>query len=458
MDLSILLSRIQFGITIGFHILYPTLNIGLAVFISVMEGLWLKTRNPVYLNICKFWIKIFALTFGMGVVSGIVMAYELGTNFGNLIMAAGSVLGPLFGYEVLSAFFLEAGFLGIMLFGWNRVGPKLHYAATLLVTIGTLISAFWIMSANSWMQTPAGYSLINNKFKVLSWWDVIFNPSFLHRFTHMVMASLVTSSFVVAGISAWYLLKERHLNLAKPCFSFVLMAVVFLTPLQILIGDMVGLIVHEHQPLKTAAMEGNWDTQPGAPLILFAVPDVKQEKNLYTLAIPKGASLINTHSLNGVLQGLKSVPPADRPVVLPVFYGFRVMVGIGLLLFAIALWGLYLRLRHRLYDSKAFLRTCILVSPFGFFATICGWITAESGRQPWAIYNLMRTTDAASNVPAGQVATSLTLLSIIYLFILVFYLYYLFKIIRKGPKDLDEAPTTAAYLVSPMTKPDKRDK
>lgn len=446
MDLSILLSRIQFGITIGFHILYPTLNIGLAVFISIMEGLWLKTRNPIYLNICKFWIKIFALTFGMGVVSGIVMAYELGTNFGHLIAAAGSVLGPLFGYEVLSAFFLEAGFLGIMLFGWNRVGPKLHYAATLLVTIGTLISAFWIMSANSWMQTPTGYSLVNGKFSVLSWWDVIFNPSFFHRFTHMLMASLVTSSFVIAGICAWYLLKQRHFNLAKPSFSLVLMAVVVLTPLQILIGDMVGITVHEHQPLKTAAMEGNWDTQAGAPLILFAIPDIKQEKNLFAISIPKGASLINTHSLNGVLLGLKSVPSTDRPVILPVFFGFRVMVAIGFLLFAMALWGLYLRWRHRLYDNKTFLRACVVVSPLGFVATICGWVTAESGRQPWVIYNLIRTTDAASTVPAGQVATSLTLLSVIYLFILFFYIYYLFKIIKKGPKDLDAAPTTAAYL------------
>lgn len=446
MDLTVLLSRIQFGFTVGFHILFPALNIGLAIFLAMMEAAWLKTKNPTYLRICKFWTKIFALTFGMGVVSGIVMSYELGTNFGRFTAAIGGILGPLFGYEVLSAFFLEAGFLGVMLFGWKRVGPKLHFTATLLVAIGTVISAFWIMSANSWMQYPTGYQIINGKYIATNWITAIINPLFLPRFTHMVFASLVTCCFVVAGIAAWYLLKKRHLNIAKPCFSFALWAALILTPMQVMLGDMVGLKVHEYQPLKTAAMEGVWDTQAGAPLILFAFPDVKQAKNLYNISIPYGASLFNTHQLNGVLQGLNSVSRNNWPVVEPTFYGFRVMVGIGLLLFFIALYGVWLRWRKKLYSSKNFLRLCILASPLGFVATIAGWITAESGRQPWIIYNVMYTKDGASVVPPAHVFTSLILLLLVYGIIFVFYLYYLFKFIRKGPTELEEAPLTISYL------------
>jgi cytochrome d ubiquinol oxidase subunit I len=331
-----LLSRAQFGFTIGFHILFPTFNLGLAMFLSIMEGLWLKTRSPLYLGICKFWTKIFALTFGMGVVSGIVLSYELGTNFGPFTQAVGSVLGALFSYEVLSAFFLEAGFLGVMLFGWNRVSPRLHYAATLLVMLGTTISAFWIMSANSWMQTPSGYHIVAGRYIVDSWTSVIFNPSFIPRFMHMVMASYVTTSFVIAGISAWYLLKKHHEAMAKQTFSFALGAAIILTPLQIYIGDTVGLAVHQNQPLKTAAMEGVWSTQRAAPFVVFAWPAVKEETNLYAITIPYLASLINTHRLDGQLIGLKSVAPMDRPIVAPVFFGFRIMLAIGLLLIGFA--------------------------------------------------------------------------------------------------------------------------
>ncbi len=450
MDLiTILLSRIQFGFTIGFHILFPTLNIGLATFLCIMEAAWLKNRNPAYLKICKFWTKIFALTFGMGVVSGVVLSYELGTNFGRFTAAVGSVLGPLFGYEVLSAFFLEAGFLGIMLFGWNRVSPILHYLATLLVAIGTLISAFWIMSANSWMQTPAGFIFENGKFIVADWWQVVFNPSFVPRFIHMVMASYVTCVFVVAGVSAWYLLHQRHLDVAKPGFSFALGAALILVPLQVLIGDMVGLTMFEHQPMKTAAMEGNWQTMQGAPLILFAIPDPKQEKNHYEIGIPYGASLFNTHQLKGTLPGLTEVPAADRPIVTPVFFGFRVMVGIGLLFLIIAIWALVLRLRKRLYASHLLQRLCILVSPLGFIATIAGWITAESGRQPWSVYGLLRTKDSVSAVAPEHVMISLGLFILVYGIIFAFYLYYLFKFIGKGPTSLEQPPTTIAYLHHP---------
>jgi cytochrome bd ubiquinol oxidase subunit I len=446
---TLLLSRIQFGFTIGFHILFPTLNIGLAIFISIFEALWLKTHKIEYLKICKYWTKIFALTFGMGVVSGIVLSYELGTNFGNFTAAAGEVLGPLFAYEVLSAFFLEAGFLGIMLFGWKRVNPKIHYTATLLVTIGTIISAFWIMSANSWMQTPSGYFEVGNKFVVQSWLNVVFNPSFVHRLIHMLLASLVTTCFVIAGISSWYLLKKRYYDIAKPCLSIAMGLAVIVAPLQLVVGDLVGTIVYRYQPLKTAAIEGNWNTQQGAPLILFAIPDVQNATNHFEIAIPYGASLFNTHSLYGTLVGLKSVSPNNWPLVATTFFSFRVMVGIGLLFIAIAFYGLWLRFRQKLYTNNFFLRLCILASPLGFIAVIAGWLTAESGRQPWVIYGLMRTADGVSAVPMLQVLISLSLFVLTYGIIFSFYLYYLFKIIRKEPLKLEEPLVTLGYIPHP---------
>ena len=445
-----LLSRIQFGFTIGFHILFPTLNVGLAVFLSIMEGLWLKTANTVYLKICQFWTKIFALTFGMGVVSGIVLAYELGTNFGPFIHIAGGVLGALFAYEVLSAFFLEAGFLGVMLFGWDRVSPRLHYAATLLVTLGTTVSAFWILSANSWMQTPAGFHVEAGKYVVDNWWAVVFNPSAMPRFFHMLMASYLTTCFAVAGVSAWYLLKQRHLEMAKTCFSFALGAAIFLAPAQILLGDMVGLRVHEYQPLKTAAMEGNWQTQNGAPLILFAIPDSQHAKNHYEVSIPKLASLINTHHWDGKLIGLKSVSAKDRPVVGSTFWMFRVMVGIGFLFFLAALIALWLRFRDQLYNYKGFYRFCICIAPLGFLSTISGWITAESGRQPWIAYDLIRTSQGASLVPLHQVIVSLALLVIVYGVVFSFYLFYLFKVIRTGPAPLAHDPSKDVVTETPF--------
>lgn len=430
---TILLSRTQFGFTIGFHILFPTLNLGLALFLVIMEALWLKTQDAVYLNICKFWSKIFALTFGMGVVSGIVMSYELGTNFGHFTQAVGGVLGSLFAYEVLSAFFLEAGFLGVMLLGWNKVGPKLHFCATLLVMTGTVISAFWIMSANSWMQTPAGYHLVNGKFVVDNWLQVIFNPSFIPRFLHMLTASYVTTLFVVAGVSAWYLLKQSHLPLARRCFSFALGAALVITALQIFLGDVVGLNVHEYQPLKTAAIEGVWETHKDVPFIIFAVPDTQQEVNRYAIEIPFLASLINTHHLHDALVGLKSVAPADRPIIPTVFYSFRIMLFLGFLFFAIALYALWLRFRGKLYQVTWFQRVCVAVAPLGFVSTIAGWMTAESGRQPWIVYQYMRTADGASVIPSHQVITSLILFILVYGVVFGFYLYYFFKVIRKGP-------------------------
>ncbi len=433
-----ILSRIQFGFSIGFHILFPTLNLGLAVFLVIMELFWLKTRDTIYLEICKLWTKIFALTFGMGVVSGIVLAYQIGMNFGPFITQFGNVLGALFAYETLTAFFLEAGFLGVMLFGWEKVPPTLHFIATLLVAIGTTISAFWIMSANSWMQTPSGYELINGKYVVASWWSVVMNPSFIPRFIHMILASYVTTCFVIMGVASYYLLRKKAVNLAKKNLSFALWAALILVPVQIGVGDVVGLKVKEYQPLKTAAMEGIWHTQKGAPLVLFAWPSQEQQQNNYSIEIPKLASFINTHDWNGMMLGLDSVKPDEQPRVAPVFFTFRIMVGIGLLMFATAIAGLWLRYKNKIYEAKWFHYWCFLITPLGFIASICGWLTAEIGRQPWVVHGLLKTHDAVSAISVEDVIISFVLLVLAYGVVFGFYLYYLLKLIRLGPKAIEQ--------------------
>jgi cytochrome d ubiquinol oxidase subunit I len=433
-----ILSRIQFGISIGFHILFPTLNLGLAVFLVIMEAMWLFTKKPVYLSICKFWTKIFALTFGMGVVSGIVLAYQIGTNFGPFISQFGNVLGALFAYETVTAFFLEAGFLGVMLFGWKRVPPMVHFMATFLVTFGTTVSAFWIMSANSWMQTPSGYELVAGKYIVSDWWQVVFNPSFVPRLIHMLLGSYATCCFVVAAVSGYFLLKNQHVAVAKTTLSFAMWAALIILPTQIFMGDVVGLEVRHNQPLKTAAMEGVWETQKGAPLVLFAIPSQKLQKNLYALEIPGLASLINTHDWNGELLGLKSVAPEDQPQVASVFFTFRIMVGLGLFMLLTALVALALRFKGRLYDSHWFHRWCFLMAPLGFISSIAGWLTAEIGRQPWVVYYLLRTHDAVSAISVEEVIISLSLLVLVYGIIFGFYLFYLFKTIKIGPQSVDD--------------------
>ena len=452
-----LLSRIQFGFSIGFHILFPTLNLGLAIFLVVMEMLWLKTKEPAYLEICKFWTKIFALTFGMGVVSGIVLAFQIGTNFGPFITQFGNVLGALFAYETLTAFFLEAGFLGVMLFGWQRVPRGLHFIATLLVTLGTTVSAFWIMSANSWMQTPSGYQVSNGKYVVDSWWAVVFNPSFIPRFAHMLLASYATTCFVVMAVASYYFLQQKNLVLSKKCLSFALWAALLVVPLQIFMGDVVGINVHKYQPLKTAAMEGVWDTQKGAPLLLFAWPSQEKQENEYVLAIPKLASLINTHHLDGEMLGLKSVVSIDQPRVASVFFSFRVMVGIGLLMLLAALVGLFLRVKGHLYTSRWFHRWCIAIAPLGFIASISGWLTAEIGRQPWVVYHLLKTSNAVSAIGMEEVIISFVLLLLAYGVIFGFYLYYVFKLIRLGPNmiDVDEAEQHSFQYMTDISRGEK---
>ena len=435
-----LVSRLQFAFTMSSHILFPSFSIGLAMFLAIMEGLYLKTKNRQYLAICKFWTKIFALTFGMGIVSGIVMEFQLGTNWNSFTFMVGGVLGPLFTYEVLTAFFIEAGFLGVMLFGWNRVGPKLHFFATLLVVTGVIVSAFWILSANSWMQTPDGAVLKDGQFVVTDWKEVILNRSVIPRYTHMLLAAWITTAFVILGTSAYYLLQKQYLEFSKKCFSFALSALCILVPAQAFVGDAVGIEIHRDQPIKTAALEGLWHTQSGAPLLLFAIPDQDAETNYWSIAIPHFASVINTHQWNGTLIGLDTVAKEDRPFVALPFFSFRIMVGLAGIMFVIILWGAYLALRKHLYDSVWYLRACLVSAPIGFIALWFGWITAETGRQPWIVYNVLKTADAVSKVSLTHVLISFALIIIVYGVIFgYFYFKYLFKVIAAGPMQAPNA-------------------
>ncbi|MFT2099762.1 cytochrome ubiquinol oxidase subunit I [Marinomonas sp. 2405UD66-6] len=438
MDLDVaILSRIQFAFTVSFHIIFPSITIGLATLIAIWEGLWLKTHNPYYLQLAKFWIKPFAITFGMGVVSGIVLSYEFGTNFSKFSEMTGAILGPLMAYEVLTAFFMEAGFLGVMLFGWQRVGRKLHFFSTLVVMTGTWISAFWIIVANSWMQTPAGYKIVDGKFEVESWMAIIFNPSMPYRFTHMLMAAFITATFVVAGICAYYLLKKQNIPFAKKGLSMCMWFALILTPMQAWIGDMHGLNVQEHQPTKLAAMEGIWpEKEANVPLLLFAMPNMETESNDYQVGIPNLGSLILTHSWDGEVQGLKAVPPEDRPNVPLVFWSFRVMVGIGFGMMGIALLALLLRRKGRLFENRPFLALVSLFTPAGVIAVLAGWYVVEIGRQPWIVYNLVRTSEIVSPLPAERVLFTLIVFVVIYTLLLGVYLYFMRKLIKKGPPSM----------------------
>lgn len=430
---AVLLSRIQFGFTIAFHILFPTLTIGLAWFLVFFEARWARGARPQYLTLYRFWVRLFALTFGVGVVSGLVLSYEIGTNFSRFSEIAGPVLGPLMALEVLTAFFIEAGFLGVMLFGWDKVGPRLHFIATLLVALGTTASAFWIVSANSFMHTPAGAEWVDGKLLPLDWLAIIFNPSFPYRFSHMLIASLLTSSLVVAGISAYFLLRGREHVTAQASLRTAVVALAVLAPLQIGVGDASGLEVKEHQPVKLAAMEGLWHTESRVPLLLFALPDQQAQTNHFEIGIPRGASLIVTHSLDGTIAGLDTVPPADQPAVLPVFFGFRLMVGLGfwfLLLGALSAWLLW---RGQLFTSPRVLRLLLWSAPLGHIATVAGWIVAETGRQPWVIHNLLRTRDAVSPVAPAAVAATLAVFVVVYGGLLCTYIYFFIRLVQRGP-------------------------
>jgi cytochrome d ubiquinol oxidase subunit I len=444
---ALLLSRIQFGFVISFHILFPSFTIGLASWLAFLEWRWLRTRDGMWLALYKFWLKIFAVSFGMGVVSGIVMSFQFGTNWAILSERAGNILGPLLSYEVLTAFFLEATFLGVMLFGINRVKPSMHFFATCMVALGTLISTFWIIAANSWMQTPQGYAIdAQGVFQPVSWWSIIFNPSFPYRLPHMVLAAFITTCFVIGGVSAWYLRRGAHVEEAKRMLKLAIAFAAIAVPLQILAGDQHGLNVLEHQPVKLAAMEAHWETHPGGvPLVLFAVPNEKAERNDYEIAIPKLGSLILTHTMDGQVQPLKAVPPQDRPPVKPVFYAFRVMVGIGSLMLLLTLASLWQWRRGRLFDSPLLLRGWNYMLPAGFVAMLSGWYVVEIGRQPWVVYGALRTANAVSpTLAAASVWTSLITFAVVYAIVFGSGIWYLARLVRVGPGKHDPAPDTEA--------------
>ncbi|MGV3067894.1 cytochrome ubiquinol oxidase subunit I, partial [Proteus mirabilis] len=392
------LARIQFAFTVSFHIIFPAITIGLASFLAVLEGLWLKTRNKDYLALFHFWSKIFAVNFAMGVVSGLVMAYQFGTNWSFFSDFAGSITGPLLTYEVLTAFFLEAGFLGVMLFGWNKVGEKLHFFATCMVALGTLMSTFWVLASNSWMQTPQGFEIVNNQVVPVDWLAVIFNPSFPYRLAHMGVAAFLASAFFIAASASWHLLKGNKTSAMKKMLSMSIWIILILAPIQALIGDMHGLNTLKHQPAKIAAIEGHWQNNPGeaTPLILFGIPDMDEEKTKYALQIPYLGSLILTHSLDKQVPALKEFPKDDRPNSLIVFWSFRIMVGLGMLMILVGVWGTWLRYKKKLYQSNLFLRFTFLMAPSGLIAILAGWFTTEVGRQPWVVYGIQRTRDAVS--------------------------------------------------------------
>lgn len=448
---AVLLSRVQFAFTLAFHILFPTLTIGLAGFLVMMHGAWLYTGHEAYLRLFRFWVKLFALGFGMGVVSGVVLSFEFGMNFSGFTAAAANIIGPLMGYEVLMAFFLEASFLPIMLFGWGRVGPRLQFFATLMVALGTAFSAFWILSANSWMHTPAGYELREGVFYPTDWWAIVFNPSFPFRLTHMLLASLLTTAFVIAGVSAWHLRRRLHPELARRALRLAVLSAAVFAPLQVLVGDLHGLNTLKHQPMKIAAIEGLWQTREGAPFVVFGIPDPLEQSNRYALEIPYAASWILTHEARGKLAGLDTVPPEEHPPVPLVFFSFRVMLAIGVLFLLIAWWGLSLWWRGRLDDSDRFLRACIYASPLGFAAVVAGWITTESGRQPWVVQGMLRTAEAASDLAAASVASSLVLFVLAYTALLMAFLIFFYRIVRRGPEHeipekIRAAPRTAWRL------------
>ena len=432
---ALLLARIQFGFTISFHIVFPALTIGLASYLAVLEALWLRTGRQVFLDLYHFWLKVFAVAFGMGVVSGLVMAYQFGTNWSEFSRFAGSITGPLLAYEVLTAFFLEAGFLGVMLFGLRRVGPGLHFCSTVAVAVGTLISSTWILASVSWMHTPQGHEIIDGRAVPVDWLAVIFNPSFPYRLTHMVIAAFLATALVVGGSAAWHLLRGRDGEPVRVMLSMALWMLLAVAPLQALVGDAHGLNTLKHQPAKIAAIEGHWQNHPGegVPMILFGWPDMQAETTHWKLEIPRAGSLLLTHSWDGEIPALKGFAPEDRPNSTIVFWTFRVMVGLGFLMIALALLGLWLRRQGRIYRSRLFLRFALLMAPSGLVALLAGWYTTEIGRQPWIIHGLMRTADAVSAHSATQLGISLALFVVVYFAVFGAGTGYMLRLIGKGP-------------------------
>jgi len=434
MDLDpLLLSRFQFAFVVSFHAIFPVFTIGLASYIAFLETLSFKTGNPAWEQLSKFWVQVFAVVFAMGVVSGIVMSFQFGTNWSNFSYSAANFIGPVLSYEVVTAFFLEAGFLGVLLFGRDRVPKGVHLFSAYMVAIGTFVSAFWILATNSWLHTPDGTELRDGIFHVTSWYDAIFNPSFPYRFTHMAIASFLTGSFVVAGVSAWYLLNGREVAANRKALSMCLWVILILAPTQAVVGDLHGLNTFKHQPMKIAAMEANWETQDKVPLLLFALPDRELQDNRFEIGIPKLGSLILTHQWDGEVPGLREVSPEDQPPVWIVFYAFRIMVMMGLLMIGFGLAGLWLRRGGRYWRTPWFLQGLRLMSVAPFIAVLAGWVVTEVGRAPWLVYNIVRHEEGLTPSLTGGMAL-FTLIGYIAVYAAIFGagLYYLFGVLQAG--------------------------
>lgn len=454
------LARIQFAFTVSFHIIFPAFSIGLASYLAVLNGLWLWKRDETYLRLFDYWKKIFAVAFAMGVVSGIVMSYQFGTNWSVFSDRTGPILGPLMAYEVLSAFFLEAGFLGIMLFGRKRVGNGLHMFATAMVAFGTLMSATWILSVNSWMQTPAGYGINDvGQFVPEDWWAIVFNPSFPYRLVHMVLAAYLTTAFVVGAVGALHLLRDRLDKEARRMFSMAMWMAVIVTPIQIFAGDLHGLNTLEHQPAKVMAMEGHYDSHPhGAPLILFGIPNPEEKRIDYAIEIPNLSSLILKHDWNAPLDGLDTIPDDEEPPVAIVFWSFRIMISLGFAMLGVGLWSLWARHRERLYEDRWLHRVVLAMGPSGFVAVLAGWITTEVGRQPYTVYGLMRTSESLAPVEAPAVAASLIAFIVVYFFVFGAGTFYIMRLMRDrvgdaAPLREDGPIRTAGITPAPQIDP-----
>ncbi|MGB7256718.1 MAG: cytochrome ubiquinol oxidase subunit I [Pseudolabrys sp.] len=433
---AVILARLQFAFTIIFHIIFPSFTIGLSAYIATLGALWLRSGQERYHRLMRFWTKIFAVSFAMGVVSGIVLSYEIGTNWSRFSIASGNIIGPLLGYEVLAAFFLEATFLGVLLFGFNRVPPWLYVLSAAIVAAGTATSAFWILSANSWMQTPAGYALRDGVAIPTDWLAIVFNPSFPYRFPHMLNAAYLTTGFVVLAVGARLLLGGKHIEEARTMLRMAIGFTAIVAPLQLLIGDQHGLNTLKYQPTKVAAMEAHWDGSKPGDFEIFAWPDEKAETNRFAISIPRGSSLILTHKVDGLFPGLKDAAPQDRPPVKIVFFAFRIMIGIGFFMIAAALFGAWLWWRGSLFETRWYLRMMAQCWWLGFVAVIAGWVVTESGRQPWVVYGVQRTADAASPLPAASIATTLVLFAIAYAIVFWFGIYYINRLINRGPGEV----------------------
>ena len=444
-----LLARLQFAFTVSFHFIFPAFSIGLASYLAVLNALWLWKRDAAFLKLFDYWKTVFAIVFGMGVVSGIVMSYQFGTNWARFSDKAGPIIGPLMGYEVLTAFFLEAGFLGIALFGRKRVGDGLHMFAVAMVAVGTLISATWILAANSWMQTPAGYEInAAGQFVPADWWAIIFNPSFPYRLVHTVLAAFLTTAFAVGAVGGFHLLRDRTNRQAQIMFSMAMWMAALVTPIQIIAGDQQGLNSLEHQPAKIAAIEGHYETTPTTPLILLGIPDDTAQETKYALEIPNLGGLILAHDWNASVKGLKDFPAEQRPQALVPFFTFRIMVGLGVLMLVLGVWSLWARYRKTLYSSKWLHRAAILMGPSGFVAVLAGWYTTEVGRQPYTVYGLLRTSDSLSNIDAAGVGASLVAFILTYFVVFGAGVFYILRVVSKSPEgekeELRQGPTRAA--------------